>query len=618
MMESFHRMSNCALIAYAVGAQGLYLGVGGEILFTMILGNRLMTFLEDPVSNFKFLARELFDTCGLYHGFGKLPSSFRMDGSSDIVGRVNLRDAIIKAVSRTISQIVILSIAAAELNQNQQLPASSTPSVLVILSGICIGIHVLLLAGRAYLHKLRQKHLVQKRRLFQMEAWSTRIFEKTSPEFIEAVNEYLIPCKFFPGDYIVKQGEQEPVLHIITKGVAFRKRQGRDSSASRAGFKRIPGSLGTLGRSNSLWFSKFMRQNTEVGSMVKDSVSTTGSRYGSMTRDSGGNTSPSKKQSHAAYDRIGFDYRSILLTVYRNSPEILEMCEEDLEMQLLPKGSTIGESGLMNNETHPQDVIARSTVETQALSGEAYKLVLQRFPKMAHRIHLRSEEEQQKDDYDINLTSFRTFMHSPSTSGTNKANCPAIQLEKQMLIPSIKRGLLYEKARGKPQAALMLTVDLGTNAIHAEMDLCEDLLHWEIHYLLQVPGRSFSVESRKYPRFLICFQKDEVDLGIIGEEGLPKPPEALAGQLFSMVHEKSPKLDKFLLTSKITDVEKVATHGLVLKHTHKKIVDSESTSPKRIKRLEGEAVQVYADTGFSNDTAMMSTGPGDETKVHIS
>ena len=73
-LEACQRMTLFASVTIAFGGGGLCLSLLFEVLLSMTLSGQLYLFIMVPLSNLSLLRREIFDLCGIYHGYGLLQS----------------------------------------------------------------------------------------------------------------------------------------------------------------------------------------------------------------------------------------------------------------------------------------------------------------------------------------------------------------------------------------------------------------------------------------------------------------------------------------------------------------------------------------------------------------
>jgi len=209
--ESSSRIITFALVIVAYGVQGVSLAMSLEVLLTLVVSGVL--FASAPLSRVR---REIFDLAGVHHGYGEMLSGFHADNQHYLLGTATVRETYRKLTFKLIVQVCIIAASVQKLQFQRHL---WVPSVAFI--SVAIVIQFVFLAFRVMLVRRREGALTGLKDAVSLDAWRIPLLEANSVEFLQAINDELIVCRYLAGDYILRTGELDGVIHLMVKGVGF-------------------------------------------------------------------------------------------------------------------------------------------------------------------------------------------------------------------------------------------------------------------------------------------------------------------------------------------------------------------------------------------------------------
>ena len=187
-----------------------------ELLLSMLVSGQLYVFATGPVATASLLRREVFDLVGVYHGFGEMLSGFHTDSEHEILGTATIREAYLKLTTKLIVQVCVLAVSAQKLQSQPHLWVS-----LIACNAAALVLQFVFLHFRIQLGRRREASLTGLTDAIALDAWRIPLFEKNSVDFLRAINDELIACRYAAGDHILRKGELDGVMHLMIKGVGF-------------------------------------------------------------------------------------------------------------------------------------------------------------------------------------------------------------------------------------------------------------------------------------------------------------------------------------------------------------------------------------------------------------
>jgi len=132
--EALSRWSCYTLFTYAYGLSALILAVSSEILTMLMYGGSLFELPSAPSMTVEAAVREIFDLCGVYHGFGKDSS----DGRAALLGKGGMRESVTKFLFQKFILGGLLALSVEKLSSIQALNFREGVRAVELLFASCI------------------------------------------------------------------------------------------------------------------------------------------------------------------------------------------------------------------------------------------------------------------------------------------------------------------------------------------------------------------------------------------------------------------------------------------------------------------------------------------------